>query len=132
VIVAINLIMGTLSLLGGLNSVGTGWGPGAASLGFLQFLAPVLAQAMIVIGTLQLVLGYGLWRGLAWAWTLAVAFEVVHTVADIGFIADRTFAIDKFVGMTIILGSLAYLLRPSARAYFHNHAVRTTRATMPA
>lgn len=53
--------MGTLSVLGGLSSLGTGWGRDAAGLGFLQFLAPVLPQAMVVIGALQLVLGYGIW-----------------------------------------------------------------------
>ncbi|HEY8745152.1 MAG TPA: hypothetical protein VIU62_18840 [Chloroflexota bacterium] len=66
----------------------------------------------------MLIQGYGLWRGLAWAWTLALVFETIHVVADIGFIADRSFAVDKLVGMVIILCSLAYLTRPGVRAYF--------------
>ena len=120
VVATIDLIMGGLSVLGGLSAVTTGWTPVAAptGLGFLQVLAPELPALLLGIGVILLVQGYGLWRGLAWAWTLAVVFETIHIVADIGFIADRAFALDKVVGLVIILGSLAYLTRPGVRTYF--------------
>ena len=117
-VVAINAIMGTLSLAGGIGSMAAGTLPMATGLGFLQFLAPVLPEAMLGIGAFQLAMAFGLWRGLRWAWTLTVVFAAVHTVADIGFVADRSFAVDKLVGLLIILGTLAYLLRPGVRAYF--------------
>jgi hypothetical protein len=58
------------------------------------------------------------WQGRRWAWTAAIAFEVVHIVADIGFVLDRSFALDKFVGLIVILAILSYLTRPAVRAYF--------------
>lgn len=120
VVATIDVVMGGLSVLGGLSSVATGWTPVTAptGLGFLQFLAPELPALLFGIGAILLLQGYGLWRGLAWAWTLAVVFESIHVIADIGFIADRSFAVDKLVGLVIILGSLAYLTRPGVRAYF--------------
>ena len=72
---------------------------------------------MIGIGAVQLVMAIGLLRGLKWAWTLAVGFELVHTLADVGFVMDRSFALDKLVGLIIIVATLAYLLRPSVRDY---------------
>jgi hypothetical protein len=87
-------------------------------LGFLQILAPVLPIVMITLGIFFLILCYGLWRSYRWAWTLTIVFEIVHIIADIGFIASRSFAIDKMVGLVFILGTLYYLLRPNVRAYF--------------
>src|SRR5260370_1428155 len=39
-------------------------------------------------------------------------------VADIGFVLDGSFALDKFVGLIVILMMLSYLPRPRTRAYF--------------
>jgi hypothetical protein len=110
--------IGGLSLIGGVGALASGTVFAPTGLGFLQVLAPVLPVAMIGIGAVQLVMAIGLLRGLKWAWTLAVGFELVHTLADVGFVMDRSFALDKLVGLSIILASLAYLLRPSVRDYF--------------
>lgn len=118
VVAALQGGIGGLSLIGGLGALAGGTAFAPTGLGFLQVLAPVLPVAMIGIGAVQLAMAIGLVRGLKWAWTLAVAFEVVHTLADVGFVMDRSFAVDKFVGLIIILGSLAYLLRQGVRDYF--------------
>jgi hypothetical protein len=105
VVAAIDGIMGGLSVLGGLGAVATGWAPvaGPTGLGFLQGLAPELPALLLGIGTILLVQGYGLWRGLAWAWTLAVVYETIHIVADIGFIADVIWVCFTFVDAARLL-----------------------------
>jgi hypothetical protein len=132
VVATIDAIMGGLSILGGLGSLAVTSLPAPAGLGFLQFLEPVLPESMLGIGAIQLVMAYGLWRGLPWAWTLAVVFETIHVLADIGFVADRSFTLDKLVGLVIIVGSLAYLLRPSVRAFFGRAQAPARQANLPA
>lgn len=84
----------------------------------MQPLAPVFPVVLIVIGSFLLLLSAGLWRGYGWAWTATISFELVHIVADIGFIAARSFAVDKIIGLAVILGLLTYLTRRNVRAYF--------------
>ncbi len=84
-----------------LAPVAGGW----RGLGFLQVLAPVLPLVVIALGVFFLVVSWGLWKGLGWAWLLAI-------------VASRSFSMDKLVGLVVILGILAYLSRPRIRAYF--------------
>jgi hypothetical protein len=53
-----------------------------------------------------------------WAWTAAVALQLVHIVADVGFVASRSFAVDNFVGLVLVVSMLGYLSQPRVRAYF--------------
>lgn len=120
VICIILVLAGLLSLIGGvvpalflLNTHTV-----AQGLGFLRFLAPVLSTVLIVLAIFYLSLSYGLWKGYRWAWVANVVFILVHIVADIGFVASRSFAIDKVIGLAIITAMLGYLLSPHVRAYF--------------
>src|SRR5690348_3661603 len=117
-------LAGLLSLIGGLIPAAFSLNAEAQGLGFLQFLAPVLPIVLIVLGIFYLSLSYGLWKGYRWAWAANVAFILVHIVADIGFVASRSFAIDKIIGLAIIVAMLWYLLRPRVRAYFGNRAAK--------
>ena len=117
-VIVLQVLVGLLSIVGGVTSASLSGLPLPQGLGFLQVLAPVLPIVMIVLGVFFLILSYGLWRGYGWAWTLTIVFEVIHIVADIGFIASRSFALDKIIGLVFILGTLYYLLRPRVREYF--------------
>jgi hypothetical protein len=111
-------LAGILSLIGGIVPSAFSLSSQTINLGFLQFLAPVLPIVLIVLGVFYLSLSYGLWKGYHWAWAANVVFILIHIVADIGFIASRSFAIDKVVGLAIIVSMLGYLLLPRVRAYF--------------
>ena len=118
-VIAVNVVLGVLSLLAATTSLATGVPvPEPTGLGFLQPLAPVFPAVEIVLGTFFLVISYGLWCGHRWAWIANVAFECVHIVADIGFLASRAFSLDKIIGLVVILGVLAYLTRPRVRAWY--------------
>jgi hypothetical protein len=117
-VIAVQVLAGSLSLIGGIVPSAFSLTSHMQGLGFLQFLAPVLPSVLIFLGVFYLSLSYGLWKGYSWAWVASIGFEIVHIVADIGFIASRSFAIDKFVGLVVILLMLWYLLRPGVRAYF--------------
>lgn len=114
----IQSLAGILSLVGGIVPSVFGLTAQSQNLGFLQFLAPVLSIVLIVLGVFYLSLSYGLLKGYRWAWIANVVFILVHMVADIGFVASRSFAIDKFVGLVVIGLMLCYLLLPGVRAYF--------------
>lgn len=118
VVVGLEVLLGVLGILGGVGSFSVTGLPQPEGLGFLQSLAPVWPVVMIGLGTFLLATSFGLWHGDGWAWTLAIGFEIVHVVADVGFLTARSFALDKVVGLAIILGTLYYLTRPGVRAYF--------------
>jgi len=114
------VLAGLLSLLGGLIPAlfALNTHTVAQGLGFLQFLAPALSTVLTVLGIFYLSLSYSLWKGYRWAWAANVAFILLHIVADIGFVASRSFALDKVIGLAIITAMLGYLLSPHVRAYF--------------
>lgn len=120
VVVTVDVLLGLLSTVGGLGALAATAVVSAESLGFLQILAPVLALVLIAFGVFFLVISYGLWRGNGWAWTAAIVFAIAHVIADVGFAASRSFALDKFIGLAVLLGTLYYLTRPRVRAYFGN------------
>lgn len=120
-LIVISIILGLagiLSLIGGIVPSVFSLSSQTLNLGFLQFLAPILPVMLIVLGVFYLSLGYGLWKGYRWAWAANVVFILIHIVADIGFVASRSFAIDKVVGLAIIVSMLGYLFLPGVRAYF--------------
>lgn len=118
VVIAVQVLAGLLSLLGGIIPSAFSLTSEAQGLGFLQFLAPDLPIVLIVLGVFYLSLSYGLWKGYRWAWASEIVFILLHVVADIGFIASRSFALDKLIGLVIIVLILCYLLLPGVRAYF--------------
>lgn len=118
VVVVLEVLVGVLSIVGGIVSLAAGHLAQPQGLGFLQPLAPVFPVVLIGIGVFFVAVSYGLWRGYGWAWTLSISFQIVHIVADIGFVAARSFTLDKIIGLAVILGILVYLTRPQVRAYF--------------
>jgi uncharacterized membrane protein (DUF2068 family) len=127
-VILVEGLLGLLSLVGGITSLSVHNAlPQPQGLGFLQSLAPVLPDVMIALGVFFLILCVGLWQGYRWAWMATIIFEIVHIVADIGFIASRSFAVDKFIGLVIIVGTLYYLLRPTVRAYFYRSSLHSQR-----
>lgn len=117
-VIIIQVLAGLLSLIGGIVPSAFSLTSPAQGLGFLQFLAPFLPITLVVLGVFYLILSFGLWKGYSWAWIASIVFILVHIVADIGFVASRSFALDKLIGLVVILTILWYLLRPRVRAYF--------------
>lgn len=118
VVIVVQILLGVLGIIGGIGSLAAPHLARPQGLGFLQPLAAVFPIVLIVIGAFFLALSYGLWHGYRWAWTLTIVFEIVHIVADVGFVASRSFAIDKIIGLVVIISILIYLTRPQVRAYY--------------
>lgn len=120
VVIAVNIVLGVLSIIAAVITLSTSTAvPSPKGLGFLQPLAPVFPAVEVFLGSFFLVVSYGLFTGRRWAWRANVAFELIHIVADIGFVASRSFAIDKVIGLAVIFGVLGYLTRPRVREYFN-------------
>jgi len=97
-----------LSLISAAVTLATGTPvPELTGLGFLQPLAPMFPAVEVVLGSFFMLISYGLFRGKRWAWRANIGFELVHIVADIGFIAGRSFGLDKIIGLGIIFVILA-------------------------
>jgi hypothetical protein len=117
-VIIVQVLAGLLSLIGGIVPAAFSLTPQSQNLGFLQFLAPYLSIVLITLGVFYIGLSYGLWKGFSWAWVASVVFILVHIVADVGFVASRSFAIDKFVGLVVMLIILWYLLGHRVQVYF--------------
>ena len=131
-VIAVNVVLGVLSILAALTTLTTSNAvPSPTGLGFLQPLASVFPAVELALGSFFLLISYGLSAGKRWAWIANVGFEVVHIVADVGFVASRTFAVDKMIGLAVIFAVLFYLTRPGVRAHFARDA-RFVRLPMPA
>ena len=119
IVIILQILTGFLSFIGGATAMFlTSHLPTPQGLGFLQILAPVFPVVMVLLGLFFFITSYGLWRGYRWGWTATIVFNIIHIIVDFGFIADRSFAADKIVGLVFIVGTLLYLSLPGVRAYF--------------
>jgi hypothetical protein len=118
IVAAVQGLFGALGLVGGLGALAAPTLPAPTGLGLLQVFAPNFPLLMIGLGVLLMALSVGLWQGRTWAWLGTILVEVVHIVVDIGFVFDRSFALDKALGLIVIVGVLLYLSRPDVRTYF--------------
>jgi len=112
---------GVLGLAGGAAGVIAST-TGHAILGPVAPYVPAIGAALMFFGALSLVMSFGLLRGLAWAWTIALAVDALHGLGDVGTMAARGFNVDKLIGAAIAAGLVYYLTRPSVRAYFRRPA----------
>jgi uncharacterized membrane protein HdeD (DUF308 family) len=79
-------------------------------------LIVVVGILLIAIGIASLVMGYGLWKGRSWAWTITLILSGIGIISSAVSIAERqTGAIVNLVIYAIII---YYLYRPNVKAFF--------------
>lgn len=106
ILAVLAFIVGILGILGGIGlfALGGGW----AALGAIT----------LIIGILQLALGYGFWTLKPWAWMLGIALEAINIVLSIIYIARGNSVASNIIGILIAAGIIYYLTRPQVRQAF--------------
>jgi hypothetical protein len=121
IIAILIVIAGVLTLLIGIGSFAIGPLIGI-SLVFVVFGAVSLA-----IGVAYLVMGYGLWKGRGWAWTISTIVLIIGIVVNIislprsfagGFSNAGSNLSGDIVSIAISAFIVYYLNRPNVKAYF--------------
>jgi hypothetical protein len=87
-----------------------------------------LGTVMLVIGVVNLLLGYGFWNAKPWAWTLGVIFAIITIIS--AFINPLIYGFDNPSWIVTLLVSLVfpwailyYLNRPNVKTYFGKDVV---------
>ena len=76
------------------------------------FFQAVNSALSISLGLLSFAIAYGSWRGMKWAWVIAIALSIVGII-----IAPFAFP-SSILGLAIDICVILYLLRPSVRHFF--------------
>ena len=100
-------IAGILGILGGIGlfAIGGGW----AALGAIT----------LIIGILELGLGYGFWTLKPWAWMLGITLQAINIVLNVIYlITQRSTAVSDIIDILIAAGIIYYLTRPQVRQAF--------------
>jgi lysylphosphatidylglycerol synthetase-like protein (DUF2156 family) len=71
---------------------------------------------LLVIGIAFLVVAYGLWKGMRWAWTITLILSVIGIIMAIASIAVGN--VGAVVSIIIHGVVIYYLYRPNVKAYF--------------
>ncbi|HEX7031671.1 MAG TPA: hypothetical protein VF172_01600 [Nitrososphaera sp.] len=71
---------------------------------------------LLSLGIVSLVVAYGLFKGLSWAWTAAVVLSIIGIVMSVVSIVTGNFG--SIVSLIINGVILYYLYRPHVKAYF--------------
>jgi len=121
IIAILIVIAGILTLLVGIGSVAIGPIIGIS----LVFIASGVIS--LAIGIAYLAMGYGLWKGKGWAWTISTIVLIIGIIVDI-ISLPRTIATgysntgSSLSGVVVSIGISAfilyYLYRPHVKAYF--------------
>jgi hypothetical protein len=132
IIAILQFIFGVLAVLGGLAIAAIGGLGVFASLGFpiLSSLVTALGGILVVFGLLALVVGWGMWTGKGWAWTLAVVLLALGVLLNLVSLIAGSPA--SAAGLIIDAVILWYMFRPHIKAYFgRGIAAQPTPMTQP-
>jgi lysylphosphatidylglycerol synthetase-like protein (DUF2156 family) len=116
IIAILIVIAGILTLLVGIGSIAIG---PLTSLGLVFVAAGVVS---LVIGIAYLVMGYGLWKGKGWAWTISMIVLIIGIIIKLislpRAVASGSNFSEDIVSIAISAFILYYLYRPHVKAYF--------------
>jgi lysylphosphatidylglycerol synthetase-like protein (DUF2156 family) len=116
IIAILIVIAGILTLLVGIGSIAIG---PLTALGLVFVAAGVVS---LVIGIAYLVMGYGLWKGKGWAWTISMIVLIIGIIIKLislpRAVASGSNFSEDIVSIAISAFILYYLYRPHVKAYF--------------
>jgi DNA-directed RNA polymerase subunit RPC12/RpoP len=115
-IAILNLIAGVAGTILGLIVVAmfsTGLKFGGLMGTFAAYLS-LAGIAMFFVGLFSLFVGWGLWKGAEWAWTLTVILEIIGIIFGIMAIMVTPFAVAVLINGLI----LYYLFKPNVKEWF--------------
>lgn len=116
IIAILIVIAGILTLLVGIGSIAIG---PLTTLGLVFVAAGVVS---LIIGIAYLVMGYGLWKGKGWAWTISMIVLIIGIIIKLislpRAVASGSNFSEDIVSIAISAFILYYLYRPHVKAYF--------------
>lgn len=80
--------------------------------GYLAGVIGIVGGVLLVVGLIGVVIGYGLWKGMSWAWWATLIFSVLGVLGSLVTLPGGA------VGLLIEAAILYYLTRPGVRQYF--------------
>lgn len=101
-------ILAILQMLGGIIALIGGIG-GIALMYFLPLLG-ILGAVLLIVGLIELFVGYGLWGMKSWAWTWAMIINILNIILSIVQF--------DIVGLIIPLIIVIYLNQPDIKSRF--------------
>ena len=131
ILAILELIGGVIGLLLGILLIGVGGSGILSSFGFglVSGIVAAVGGIIVVVSVLVLILGWGMWTGKSWAWTIAVILYILGVLSGIGSLAVG--ALTGVVGLVISILILWYLWRPHVRAFF-GHGTQPAPMPQPA
>ncbi len=128
-------ILAVLSIIGGVfflligiaaTALGAVFASAIASSmpGFPAALAAIVGLAVIVIGVIDIIIGWGLWKGAGWAWWLTVIFSGLGAIFSLLSIIGGN--VGSVIGLIINSVIVYYFLKPHVKAFFGVTAGPTT------
>jgi len=116
ILAVLEFLIGFFSLLGGLVAVAGAAFVGLVGVAALAVVALALGVFLVIIGIFSLLIGYGLWTGKSWAWTVGVIFSILGIIG--GIISLATGNTGSIVGLILQVLIIYYLTRPYVKTYF--------------
>ena len=103
---------------------------GLVGIAFLALVALEIGVFLVIIGIFSLLIGYELWTGKNWAWTIGVKFSILGIIG--GIISLTTGNTGAIVGLMLQVSIIYYLTRPYVKAYFGKGPATDTTSLPPA
>lgn len=101
-------IIAILVIIGGIGSFSSGF--------VVMPIVPLLGIILVIIGLAYFGVGFGLWRGLNWAWSITLIVSVMGIIVGLGSLATGNIGLLFQVIINAII--IYYLYRPNVKAYF--------------
>jgi uncharacterized membrane protein (DUF2068 family) len=116
VIAVLQAIGGILSLFGGLALLGLGGLGAVAGEAGAGGLAAALGGLTLILGLASLVLAYGMWNLLEWAWLGTLVVQGLSIV--LGLFSLVTGGSPNYIGIIINIAIIVYLMQPQIKGVF--------------
>ena len=115
VLALLEMIFGVLLVLVGALVFGGASYLSAYTGTLLASVFAFIGVIALIVGVFAILIGYGLWTGKGWAWTLAFVFTIIGLAFGLfSLLSDLT----NILGVAIDALIIWYLWKPHVKAYF--------------
>lgn len=115
ILAILEALVAIVFMIAGFGALAVGGLMGVVGLGGLaSLLSYGVGGVLIVIGVLSLIVAWGLWSGLRWAWYVSLALAVLSILIGILLLPG------SLLWLTIEAVIVYYLTRPHVKAFFRS------------
>ena len=119
ILAILDFIGGALAILAGVAFIALGGSGLLGSFGFGSLLSgfvAVLGGVVLILGLFAIFVGWGLWSGKGWAWTLAIVLYAIGALFSLASLVTGSYT--SIVSLVIYALLIWYLWKPHVKAYF--------------